>query len=219
MSTPLHLSLPPLSPSLPSNIGPAQDHCSTDSSPDTHLQGTILLIWSNLSLIITAVIHRPGHTLLSHHRSVLTPSLAPLGGLPFLAPAGLLSGNQAGRAHSSAHIILPIITNEYELPSVGHTRRESGREGRGGGVQECHSVVLTYKQAHALLIYMSRVTLTHIHTHTHTHTHARTHICSSNKVTTGTCSPAGSFGVWKEKYLKLNLSALHCFSCLEAGTV
>lgn len=44
----------------------------------------------------------------------------------------------------------------------GKGEREGERE-RGGGDTECHRVVLTYKQAHALLIYMSRVGLTHTH--------------------------------------------------------
>lgn len=35
-------------------------------------------------------------------------------------------------------------------------------------MQECPCVVLTYKQAHALLIYMSRVGLTHTHTYSRT---------------------------------------------------
>lgn len=125
-----HLSI---CPSLPPAITLTQDHCRADSSPDTHLQGAELLIWSNLSLVITPIIHRPGPTPPCRHPSVLTPSLAPLRGLPMWPPAGLLSGNQAGRAHLSAHIILAVITNEYELPSVGRTRREFRREGRGGG--------------------------------------------------------------------------------------
>lgn len=95
------------------------------------------------------------------------PFLGPTASSSSLAPVGLLSGNQAGRAHFSAHIIFPIITNEYELPSVGHTRRESGREGGGGGrggcVSQCACVVLSYKQAHALLVYMGRRGLTHAH--------------------------------------------------------
>lgn len=88
------------------------------------------------------MIHRLGLTLLSHHPSTL--SLTPMSVPPPLAPKGSLSGNLAGRAHFSAHIIFPIIANEYELPSVGR--------GAAGGVQGCRSVALTQKQAPALLI-------------------------------------------------------------------
>lgn len=92
----------------------------------------ILLIWSNRSLVITSMIHCPGLT------TILPSAVCPHTNLgfslwpSFTAPAGLLSGNQPGRAHFSAHIILHIITNEYELPSVGHTRRKLGRERREG---------------------------------------------------------------------------------------
>lgn len=51
---------------------------------------------------------------------------------------------------------------------------------RGEGGTVCHRVVLTYKQAHALLIYMKRVDVTHTRT-----------FFSSNKVSTGDGSTAG----------------------------
>lgn len=143
-------------------------------------RATILLIWSNLSLVISAAIYHLG----PHSRFPLIPLSSPYPWLlsvtpppsrhpPSSAPVGPLSGNQPGRAHFSAHIILPVITNEYESPSAGHTRRESEREGAGwrglglgwGGVcgggwswssgteSSCVAgVVATRKQAHALLI-------------------------------------------------------------------
>lgn len=49
---------------------------AADFSPDTHLQDTILLIWSNLSHVISAMIHRLGLKSLSHHPSFLTLPLA-----------------------------------------------------------------------------------------------------------------------------------------------
>ena len=117
---------------------------AANSSLDTHLQGTILLIWSNLSLVISAMIHRLGLTLLSHHPSFLTLPLAPESASLSLAPKGSLSGNQAGRAHFNAYIIFPVIANEYELPSVG----------RGGVLLEgCRGVTVLRWHRNKLMSY------------------------------------------------------------------
>lgn len=53
---------------------------------------------------------------------------------------------------------------------------------------ECHCVVLTYKQAHALLIYMSRVGLTH----------TRTFAQATRSLLALVGFPAGACGVWKK---------------------
>lgn len=83
------------------------------------------------------MIHRLGLTSLSHHPSFFTLPLVLVSTPPLLTPMGSLSGNQAGRAHFSAHIIFPLIANEYELPSVG-------RGGGGaGGALGCQSVAPT----------------------------------------------------------------------------
>lgn len=105
----------------------------------------------------------------------------------FTAPAGLLSGNQPGRAHFSAHIILHIITNEYELPSVGHTRRKLGRERREGrgawGEREAQCVTVLCWHINKLMHY-SFTWKDGCDTHTRT-------FFSSNKVSTGNGSTAG----------------------------
>lgn len=64
------------------------DYCHTGSSPDAHMQGTILLIWWNLSLIITIMIHCAGLAPVSHHQSVLSPSLASPTVALLLSPSG-----------------------------------------------------------------------------------------------------------------------------------
>ena len=128
------LSLPPPPPSPPIEIvAPLIPHTILICRAQYCLSGQI-------PLVISCKIHCLGHPPLSHHfLSVLTLSLAPLRA-PLRWPRwAFVSGNQAGRAHFSAHIILPVITNEYELPAVGHTRREPGRGGRGGG---CRSVTV-----------------------------------------------------------------------------
>lgn len=145
-----------------------------------------MLIWPNLSFVITTMIHCPCLKPLSHHSSVLTPALAPLRGLPSLAPLGPLSGNQAGRTHFSAHIILAIIANEYELPSAGHTRRESGRE-RGGG----HRVSLCCADI------QTSSCITHLHEWSGIDMYTRAHIRSSDKVTTSTGSAANAREAWE----------------------
>lgn len=113
--------------------------------------------------------------------TVHTPSLASLSGLLPWPQWALLSGNQAGRAHFSAHIILHIITNEYELPSVGHPRTELGREGGEWGRGRRGVPVLCWHINKLMHYSFSRMALTHTHTH----------ISSSNKVSSGTGSPAG----------------------------
>lgn len=119
------------------------------------------------------------------------------------SPAGLLSGNQAGRAHFSAHIILSVITNEYESPSVCHTRRESGSGGRDGagvplwtGGVGCSCVTMLWWHVNKLVHYLFKWVANVWHLHTRT--------CSRKKVAPCTAPLYIVLGATKSAILKLS---------------
>lgn len=73
---------------LPYTLTPTQDRWRTDPPPDTRLQGTVLLIWSDLSLLITTTVHHLGLTLLPV-MPLASPRPCPLSVASLIGPSGL----------------------------------------------------------------------------------------------------------------------------------